>query len=66
MRLSWGEKLRFFLGCLEVCNPMARQEHRMEAHRDCMSGVCPGASANGAPVSIYGPLTPPFLQRTRA
>jgi hypothetical protein len=45
---------------------MAPQEHIMEEHRDCTSGVCPGASANGATVSIYVPLTHPLLQLKRA
>ena len=38
----------------------------MEEHRDCMSGVCPGASANGETVSIYVPLNHPLLQLKRA
>ena len=38
----------------------------MEEHRDCMSGVCPGASANGKTVSIYVPFNHPLLQLKRA
>src|ERR671923_2680203 len=66
MRLSWVEKLLFFLVCLEVCNPIAPQEHIMEEHSDCTSGVCPGASANGELVSIYVPRNHPLLQLKRA
>jgi hypothetical protein len=66
MRLSWVEKLLFFLVCLEVCNPIAPQEHIMEEHSDCTSGVCPGASANGELVSIYVDYHHPLLQLKRA
>ena len=38
----------------------------MEEHSACTSGVCPGARANGATVSIAVPLKPPLLQRKRA
>ena len=38
----------------------------MEEHGDCTSGVCPGASTNGATVSIYVPHNHPLLQRKRA
>ena len=38
----------------------------MEEHGDCTSGVCPGASANGATVSIYVPYNHPLLQLKRA
>jgi hypothetical protein len=34
----------------------------MEEHSDCTSGVCPGASAHGAIVSIYVPHNHPLLQ----
>jgi len=50
---SWVEKLLFFLVCLEVCKPISPQEHIMEEHSDCTSGVCPGASENGETVSLY-------------
>jgi hypothetical protein len=66
MGLSWVEKLLFFLVCLEVCNPIAPQEHIMEEHRDCTSGVCPGASATGEFVSIYVDYNHPLLQLKRA
>ena len=66
MRLSWVEKLLFFLVCLEVCNPIAPQEHIMEEHRDCTSGVCPDASATGEFVSIYVDYNHPLLQLKRA
>jgi len=66
MCLSWVEKLLFFLVCLEVCNPIAPQEHIMEEHRDCTSGVCPGASATGEFVSIYVDYNHPLLQLKRA
>ena len=66
MRLSWVEKLLFLLVCLEVCNPIAPQEHIMEAHRDCTSGVCPDASATGEFVSIYVDYNHPLLQLKRA
>jgi hypothetical protein len=38
----------------------------MEEHRDCTSGVCPGASANGETVSIYVRHNHPLLQLKRA
>jgi hypothetical protein len=38
----------------------------MEAHGDCTSGVCPGASAHGETVSIYVPHNHPLLQLKRA
>lgn len=38
----------------------------MEEHGDCTSGVCPGASATGATVSIYVPHNHPLLQLKRA
>ena len=38
----------------------------MKEHDDCTSGVCPGASANGATVSIYVPHNHPLLQLKRA
>ena len=38
----------------------------MEEYHDCTSGVCPGASANGALVSIYVASHHPLLQRKRA
>ena len=38
----------------------------MEEHGDCTSGVCPGASTNGAIVSIYVPHHHPLLQLKRA
>jgi hypothetical protein len=38
----------------------------MKEQGDCTSGVCPGASANGETVSLYVPLTHPFLQLQRA
>jgi hypothetical protein len=60
--LSWVEKLLFFLVCLEVCNPIAPQEHIMEEHSNCTSGVCPGASATGETVSIYVDHRHPLLQ----
>src|SRR4030095_11802177 len=63
---SWVEKLLFFLVCLEVCKPILPQEHIMEEHRDCTSGVCPDTSANGETVSIYVPLNHPLLQLKRA
>ena len=34
MGSSWVEKRLFFLVCLEVCNPIAPQEHIMEEHND--------------------------------
>src|SRR5687768_15167274 len=66
MRLPWVEKLLFFLVCLEVCNPIAPQEHIMEEHSDCTSGVCPGASPKGEFVSIYVDYNHPLLQLKRA
>src|SRR5215831_18819058 len=66
MRVSWVEKLLFFLVCLEVCNPIAPQEHIMEEHGDCTSGVCPDASATGETVSIYVDHRHPLLQLKRA
>jgi hypothetical protein len=66
MRLSWVEKLPFFLVCLEICNPIAPQEHIMEEHSDCTSGVCPGASATGETVSLYVDHRHPLLQFKRA
>jgi hypothetical protein len=38
----------------------------MKEHGDCMSGVCPEASVNGATVSIYVPHNHPLLQLKRA
>ena len=38
----------------------------MEEHGDCMSGVCPGASAPGETVSIYVDHRHPLLQLKRA
>jgi hypothetical protein len=38
----------------------------MEEHSDCTAGVYPGASANGAMVSIYVPPNHPLLQLKRA
>jgi len=35
----------------------------MEAHGDCTSGGCPGASATGEIVSVYVPHNHPLLQR---
>jgi hypothetical protein len=64
--LAWVEKLLFFLVCLEVCKPISPQEHIMEEHGDCTSGVCPGASANGETVSIYVEHNHPLLQLQRA
>ena len=66
MHLPWVEKLLFFLVCLEVCNPIAPQEHIMEEHSDCTSGVCPGASPKGEFVSIYVDDNHPLLQLKRA
>jgi hypothetical protein len=63
---SWVEKLLFFLVCLEVCKPISPQAHIMEEHGDCTSGLWPGASANGATVSLYVPHHHPLLQRKRA
>src|SRR5215831_16728071 len=66
MRVSWVEKLLFFLVCLEVCNPIAPQEHIMEEHGDCTSGVCPDASVTGETVSLYVDHNHPLLQLQRA
>src|SRR6266571_7031729 len=63
---SWVEKLLFFLVCLEVCKLISPQEHIMEEHGDCTSGVWPGASANGETVSLYVPYNHPLLQLKRA
>jgi len=38
----------------------------MEEHGDCMSGACPGVSADGATISIYVPHHHPLLQLKRA
>src|SRR5262252_3531680 len=38
----------------------------MEEQGDCTSGVCPGASVNGATVSLYVPSHHPLLQLQRA
>ncbi len=38
----------------------------MEERGDCTSGVCPGASINGEPVSIYVDYNHPLLQLKRA
>ena len=38
----------------------------MEEHGDCTSGGCPGASVNGATVSLYVPYNHPLLQLQRA
>src|SRR5262249_37541024 len=38
----------------------------MEEQGDCTSGVCPGASVNGATVSLYVPYNHPLLQLQRA
>ena len=38
----------------------------MKAQGHCTSGVCPGASANGEPVSIYVDYNHPLLQLKRA
>ena len=38
----------------------------MEEQGDCTSGVCPGASVNGATVSLYVPYHHPLLQLQRA
>src|SRR4030095_8198574 len=62
----WVEKLLFFLVCLEVCKPISPQEHPMEEHGDCTSGVCPGASTNGEIVSISLSYHHPLLQLKRA
>src|SRR3979490_2668378 len=59
---SWVEKSLFFLVCLEVCKPISPQEHIMEEHDDCTSGVCPGASENGETASIYVDHNTPLLQ----
>src|SRR5713226_10351540 len=59
---SWVEKLLFFLVCLEVCKPVSPQEHIMEEHADCTSGVCPGASENGETVSLYVDYNHPLIQ----
>ena len=66
MRLSWVAKPLFFLVCLEVCNPIAPQEHIMKERRYCTSGVCPEATANGEIVSIYVAYNHPLLQLKRA